>query len=220
MPPSDNAVLASVEQIIAKNPTLMYDEGHLSLLVMRELRSSSSYVVKVIDKLVTEGSLKQIRVNPAGYLHLTNEDRATGGLTLVYLQPRDYGDPVYGTLGLKKSDQGNLWKGNRPHPYITTPAAWAALKADLAAKAESIAKGRKAESEERRQREQALIGAAIPDYPKAMEVLAELLPGVEFKVMPFAMDRDDPRIHLDVEGLRMSDLKKVVELVLKNASTS
>lgn len=43
------------------------------------------------------------------------------------------------------------------------------------------------------------------------ELGAELLPGTE---------KADPRIHVDVDGLRMSDLKRIVELVLKDASTS
>lgn len=219
MPPSSSAVLASIEQIIAQNPSRIHGEHNLSILVMRELRSTTAYISGVIDDLIDDGSLKRIWVDPAGYLSLTGEDRLDGGLTLIYLQPRDYGEPVYGEPTLKRINRGHLWSGEKRHAYVTTQTAWAALRESLTAKLATGRAARKAKSDERRQQEQALIESSIPDYPKAMETLAELLPGVTFKVMPFATEKDDPRIHVDVEGLLMSDLKRIVDLILKDAST-
>lgn len=218
MPPSKSQVMAAIQGIIPDGTRQITARPELALLVMRELKTTTSYVEKILTELMADGLLKEIKVDPSGFLSLSLDDRKD--IALVYLHPREYGEPVYGSVSLERHNLGHLWKGKAPRSYLTTAAAWTSLRKALVAESKVASKKADEVRADRRLRDQAALEVAVPGYTKTLEELTKLLPDVEIHVAGASSGRENPDVWVTVDGLRVSDLKAIVALVQRGLSAS
>lgn len=218
MAPTQEQIEEQILMICEGTPNHLYAWEEMSKLVMRRLRSSTPHVRRVMRDLAARGAVKEVKVAPAGYLALSEEDEA-GLATLVYLEPEKYYGIGRGVVQIDKDYRGALWAGSDYRAYVTHQRMWGPLHASLC---DRIA-AKRAEKKEEREVEgllrEVFLEERVPSYAEARKALGALFPCMEMRAVVHRSDIKDPRVYVTLEGVHLSEFTRLMDIIrhgLKN----
>lgn len=214
MPPTKEQVLAAIEAMCDQRPGNIFSERHLIQEARRQLRTTTAYTEKQLDILVKDGRVKRIPVSAFGSLLLTEKDDKKLGEAFDHpcLTPERHVGAEYGPVTVEHIE-GSLWSGTDIRSYYTTAAAWAALRPRLEEAAQKAVDKRREEREIEKALENVAVEAAVPGYAEIAKTLSALLPGVKVETSIHNPDSRDPFVCVRIDGLRVSGLKQIVEVL-------
>ena len=218
MAPTKEQILEQVLSISNQNPEHIFAWDEMSRMVMRRLRTTSTYVSKVLGELVEDGVVKRLSVGPSGVLYLQEK---IPGIHLMYMHLSEYGGPSSGHVSLKYQDRGSYWPGNGARYYVIGQESWKKLFDKLHQEAVSKRAKEKEKGAIRRSMEEAYLEEKIPDYKVVRDALSALFPGVELSFSPILRDKEkDPRIIMRMDTIHLSELTRLVDLAKRGLEAS